>query len=217
MLQAAVFDMDGLLVDSEPFWQRAQVDIFSSVGVSITLEDTHRTMGLRIDQVVEYWYQRQPWQGHDVPTVTEMIVCRVEELIKEYKPMLPGVLEAIATCEEMGLKIALASSSPMRLIQSTLDSLSLTGKFQAVLSAEHLRFGKPHPEVYINAADALGVMPQACVAFEDSVNGLLAAKAAQMKGIAVPDAAFAHDPRWAIADRKLNSLLEVNQQLFAAI
>ncbi|RWX57075.1 hexitol phosphatase HxpB [Photobacterium chitinilyticum] len=217
MLQAAVFDMDGLLVDSEPFWQRAQVDIFSSIGVQIKQEDTLQTMGLRIDQVVEFWFAKQPWQGADCATVTEMIVARVEELVKEHKPMLPGVLEALATCEQLGLKIALASSSPMRLIRATLEALSLESKFSAVLSAEHLRYGKPHPEVYINAADELGVPPQACVAFEDSVNGLLAAKAAQMKGIAVPEKAYADDARWAIADKKLSSLHEVNQQLISSL
>ncbi|KLV03467.1 2-deoxyglucose-6-phosphatase [Photobacterium aquae] len=217
MLQAAVFDMDGLLVDSEPFWQQAQVEIFSSLGVNITTEDTHQTMGLRIDQVVEYWYAKQPWQEHSISAVTDMVVLRVEELVKEHKPMLPGVIEAIAACEAAGLKIALASSSPMQLITSTLAALSLEDKFSAVLSAETLRYGKPHPEVYINAADALGVAPQHCIAFEDSVNGLLAAKAAQMKGIAVPDAAYANDPRWAIADKKLNSLLEVNTQLLSSL
>lgn len=217
MLQAAVFDMDGLLVDSEPFWQRAQVEIFSSLGVQIEQQDTLQTMGLRIDQVVEFWFAKQPWQGADCAAVTEMIVARVEELVKEHKPMLPGVLEAIEACEQFGLKIALASSSPMRLIQATLEALSLESKFSAVLSAEHLRYGKPHPEVYINAADALGVAPQACVAFEDSVNGLLAAKAAQMKGIAVPEKAYADDARWAIADHKLSSLHEVNKQLIASM
>ena len=217
MLQAAVFDMDGLLVDSEPFWQQAQVDIFTSLGVKICIADTHQTMGLRIDQVVEFWFSKQPWETHNTETVTDMIVARVEELIKEHKPMLPGVIEAISVCEEVGLKIALASSSPMRLIKSTLEALSLESKFSAVLSAEALRYGKPHPEVYINAADALGVAPQSCIAFEDSVTGLLAAKAAQMKGVAVPDPAFAMDPRFAIADRKLSSLLEVNEQLIASI
>ncbi|ELR63845.1 2-deoxyglucose-6-phosphate hydrolase YniC [Photobacterium marinum] len=215
MLQAAVFDMDGLLVDSEPFWQLAQVDVFSSLGVKIEQKDTLQTMGLRIDQVVEFWFGKQPWEGADCATVTNMIVARVEELIKEHKPMLPGVCEAINACEQYGLKIALASSSPMSLIQATLEALSLEDKFSAVLSAEALRYGKPHPEVYINAADALGVAPQACVAFEDSVNGLLAAKAAQMKGVAVPEKAYADDARWAIADKKLTSLHEVNQQLFA--
>lgn len=86
MLQAAVFDMDGLLVDSEPFWQQAQVDVFSSLGVSICIADTHQTMGQRIDQVVEFWYSKQPWQQHSIAAVTGMIVARVEELIRERKP-----------------------------------------------------------------------------------------------------------------------------------
>ncbi|MGF1761256.1 hexitol phosphatase HxpB [Photobacterium sagamiensis] len=217
MLQAAVFDMDGLLVDSEPFWQQAQVEVFSSLGVIIEQKETLQTMGLRIDQVVEFWFSKQPWQGPDCVAVTASIVERVKELVKEHKPALPGVFEAIEACEEMGLKIALASSSPMSLIIATLEALALEGKFEAVLSAEHLRYGKPHPEVYINAADALGIAPQACVAFEDSVNGLLAAKAAQMKGIAIPEKAYADDPRWAIADYKLSSLHEVKEPLLRSL
>ncbi len=213
MLKAAVFDMDGLLVDSEPFWQQAQVEVFSSIGVTIEQKDTLQTMGLRIDQVVDFWFKKQPWQGPNCAEITALIVSRVQDLVKEHKPVLPGVFEAIATCKAMGLKVALASSSPLGLIEATLEALELENEFEAVLSAEHLRYGKPHPEVYINAADALGVEPQECVAFEDSVNGLLSAKAAQMKGIAVPEAEYANDARWAIADKKLSSLHEVNQQL----
>lgn len=217
MLKAAIFDMDGLLVDSEPFWQRAQVEVFSSLGVKISQQDTLETMGLRIDHIVDLWFERQPWQGPNCQEVNDLITKRVEALVQEHKPMLPGVLEAIQTCQELGLKIALASSSPMSLIHATLDALSLTEAFSALFSAEHLRFGKPHPEVYLNAADALGVEPHLCVAFEDSLNGLLAVKAARMKSIAVPEAQHRDDLRWSIADRKLNSLLEVNKELITGL
>ncbi len=217
MLQAAVFDMDGLLVDSEPFWQQAQVETFQNLGVQIKQEDTLETTGLRVDKVVELWFSRQPWQGPSCEEVTAALVTRVEELVAEHKPMMPGVLETLAHCQALNLKLAVASSSPMRLITTTLKALSLEDTFEVVVSAEHLRFGKPHPEVYINAADALGVAPEYCVAFEDSLNGVLAAKAARMKGIAVPEHVVADDPRWAIADSKLSSLHEVNQQLFTIL
>ncbi|KDM91366.1 hexitol phosphatase HxpB [Photobacterium galatheae] len=217
MLKAAIFDMDGLLVDSEPFWQRAQIEVFSSLGVKITQQDTLDTMGLRIDHIVDHWFDRQPWQGPSCQEVNSMITKRVETLVQAHKPILPGVQEALQTCQDLGLKVALASSSPMSLIHATLDALSLTEAFSALFSAEHLRFGKPHPEVYLNAADALGVEPHECVAFEDSLNGLLAVKAARMKGIAVPEAHHRDDLRWSIADRKLNSLLEVNKELIAGL
>ncbi|OAN18117.1 2-deoxyglucose-6-phosphatase [Photobacterium jeanii] len=217
MLKAAVFDMDGLLVDSEPFWQKAQVEVFQNLGVAMTQEDTLETTGLRVDKVVELWFSRQPWQGPSCEEVTANLVRRVEELVAEYKPMMPGVRETLAHCKALNLKLAVASSSPMSLIQTTLKSLEIEDEFEVVVSAEHLRFGKPHPEVYINAADALGVAPEYCVAFEDSLNGVLAAKAARMKGIVVPEDVVASDPRWAIADSKLSSLHEVNQELLTSL
>lgn len=210
MIKAAVFDMDGLMIDSEPFWQQAQLEVFPKVGVQISLQDTIDTTGIRIDQIVEQYFRQQPWETHSCDDVCDMILNRVIELVKEYKPMMPGLFQALETCQQSGLKLALASSSPMVLIQATLDALELDGIFEAVLSAEGLPYGKPHPEVYLNAADALEVSPLECVALEDSFTGLLAAKAAQMKTIVIPEASQSEQPRFVIADKKLKSLEEIN-------
>ncbi|MGB2079590.1 MAG: HAD-IA family hydrolase, partial [Vibrio sp.] len=102
--------------------------------------------------------------------------------------------------------LALASSSPMVLIQATLTAFNLENTFKAVVSAEDLPYGKPHPEVYLNAAKAINVHPFDCIALEDSFTGLLAAKSAQMKTIVVPEAIHFAEPRFAIADLKLESL-----------
>ncbi len=120
--------------------------------------------------------------------------------------MMPGVKDALQICRQAGLKIGLASSSPLTLIHPTLDALGLSDAFEIVESAGDLKYGKPHPKVYLNAANALGVEPDACVAFEDSFTGLLAAKAASMKTIVVPAAHEWEDPRFVIADQKLASL-----------
>ncbi|WP_037330518.1 hexitol phosphatase HxpB [Salinivibrio socompensis] len=206
MLSAAIFDMDGLLVDSEPFWQRAQIDVLTELGVSISLQDTRDTTGVRIDEIVKYYARTQPWQGPSNADVQARIVARVVELVKDEKPIMPGVKEALAICHQAGLKIALASSSPLTLIYPTLDALGLSDAFEVVKSAGELKHGKPHPEVYLNAAIALGVEPEECAAFEDSFTGLLAAKAASMKTIVVPAAHEWEDPRFVIADQKLASL-----------
>ncbi|OOF12694.1 MULTISPECIES: hexitol phosphatase HxpB [unclassified Salinivibrio] len=206
MLSAAVFDMDGLLVDSEPFWQRAQIDVLSELGVSISLQDTRDTTGVRIDEIVKYYARTQPWQGPSNTEVRERIVARVVELVQQKKPMMPGVKEALAICRQAGLKIGLASSSPLSLIHPTLDALGLSDQFSIIESAGDLKHGKPHPEVYLNAAQALDVEPEQCIAFEDSFTGLLAAKAASMKTIVVPAAHEWNDPRFVIADHKLESL-----------
>jgi sugar-phosphatase len=217
MLSAAVFDMDGLMIDSEPYWRQAQLEVFLELGVPINAQDTVDTTGIRIDQVVNMYLSRTSWDSMSCQQVCDNILERVIDLVREHKPVMPGLFQALELCKQQGLKLALASSSPMALIAATVDALELTDVFEATLSAEHLRFGKPHPEVYLNACDALEVPPRNCVALEDSFNGLLAAKAAQMKTIAIPDASVKNQPHFVIADRILASLEEVTQELLQSL
>lgn len=217
MIRAAVFDMDGLMIDSEPYWQRAQLEVLPEVGVSITLQDTIETTGIRIDQIVKTYYAESPWQSLSCEQVCDKILQHVIDLVREHKPAMPGLFQALDVCERQGLKLALASSSSMVLIQAAIDALELNDRFVATLSAEHLRYGKPHPEVYLNTCDALDISPLECVAIEDSFNGLLAAKSAQMKTIVIPDISERKQPRFVIADRKLNSLEELTPEVLRAL
>ncbi|WP_086980944.1 hexitol phosphatase HxpB [Vibrio aphrogenes] len=217
MIKAAVFDMDGLMIDSEPFWQQAQLEVFPKVNVSVTLQDTIATTGIRIDQIVEQYYRQTPWENYSCQQVCDLILERVIELVKTHKPMMPGLYQALEICQQSGLKIALASSSPMVLIQAVLQALELEDVFEAVLSAEGLPYGKPHPEVYLNAAQALGVSPLDCVALEDSFTGLLAAKSAQMKTIVIPEASHREQARFVIADYKLDSLEHISEALLQTL
>jgi sugar-phosphatase len=109
----------------------------------------------------------------------------------------------------LGLKIALASSSAMSLIETVLKKLELSNVFEVVNSAEHLEYGKPHPEIFIQTAKDLGIKPGECLVIEDSFNGVLAAKAAKMQVIAIPDKEHRNDKGFVIADHILNSLKEV--------
>ncbi len=112
MLQAVIFDMDGVLIDSEPFWQQAEIDILSKLGVPITLEDTYKTMGIRIDQLVGWWYQKHPWEGSSCTDVINAIVQRVCEQIASEGKSKPGLHEALEFCRSQDLPIGLATSSP---------------------------------------------------------------------------------------------------------
>ncbi|MGL5006650.1 MAG: hexitol phosphatase HxpB [Plesiomonas sp.] len=210
MLKAAIFDMDGLLVDSEPFWQQAQIDILRPLGVDITLQDTLLTTGVRIDQIVNLWYSRFPWSGISKEAVVAQIVQQVGNLVARYKPIMPGVTDVLSLCHKCDLKIGLASSSPLELIHQVLEALSLTDCFDAIESAKSLPYGKPHPEVYLKCAQALHVQPIQCVAFEDSLPGLISAKAARMKTVVIPEKLLLDDPKWSIADYCLPSLQLVN-------
>ena len=188
-IEAAIFDMDGLLIDSEPLWDQAEVEVMESLGVDTRRRDElPDLLGLRIDLVVDLWYAQQPWRGVDRAEATARIIRRAIELVEASRPLLPGVRE------------------PLVMLEKVLNMFELRDQFDALASAEHLPWSKPHPQVYLNCAAALGVDPQRCVALEDSVNGMIASKAARMRAIVVPEAENSRDPRFVLADVKLPSL-----------
>ncbi|HGV9260860.1 hexitol phosphatase HxpB [Klebsiella aerogenes] len=207
---AAIFDMDGLLIDSEPLWDRAELEVLDSLGVDISRRDElPDLLGLRIDLVVDLWFAQQPWRGPDRAEVTANIIRRAIQLVEESRPLLPGVREAVALCKAEGLKIGLASASPLHMLEKVLEMFELRDQFDALASAEHLPYSKPHPQVYLDCAAKLGVAPMSCVALEDSVNGMIASKAARMRSIVVPEAENSRDPRFVLADVKLASLQQL--------
>jgi len=212
-VQAAIFDMDGLLINSEPLWLQAELDIFTQLGVDLSqrhlLPDT---LGLRIDQVVRMWYQALPWQGATEQQVTEMIIARALQLVEETRPLLPGVHQALQLCQAQGLKIGMASASPLHMLDRVIELFDLQPYFQVRVSAEKMPYSKPHPEVYLQAAAQLDVNPLNCVTLEDSFNGMIATKAARMRSIVIPAAEFKDDARWALADVKLPSLLQLTSE-----
>ncbi|MFM4703543.1 hexitol phosphatase HxpB [Aeromonas bivalvium] len=215
MLTAVIFDMDGVLIDSEPFWQRAQMAVFSELGHFHTEEDCNSTIGVRIDQLVAHWYRIRPWSSPSQQEVVQRILDQVIALILQEGQPKAGVLEALDLIEAQGLKVGLATSSPFTMVEAVLGKLGIQDRFMAVHSAEVERFGKPHPDVYIHAAEKLGVEPVHCLAIEDSFTGLLAAKAASMTALIVPDPALVGDPRLAIADHQLRSLADLNVGMLA--
>jgi sugar-phosphatase len=209
MSAAVIFDMDGLLLDSEDFWQQAEYEMFSSLGVPLQPADTAQTLGWRCDYVVQHWYAKFAWQGPTPAEVGDAIIDKVIQLIIQHGKLMPGAREALMLSQTLGLPTALATSSNHRMMLATLKHFDLLPFFQATCSAEFLPLAKPHPQVYLNAAAALGVAPQHCVALEDSVTGIIAAKAARMRCIAVPEHSNFQDARYGIADLKLPSLLQL--------
>ncbi|MDQ2961130.1 MAG: hexitol phosphatase HxpB [Candidatus Dormibacteraeota bacterium] len=205
-LRAVVFDMDGVLIDTEPVWRDVEIDVFGSLGVLLTEDDCRGTMGMRIDEVVRARYAQSPWTGATPEQVTARIVDGMVTRVSADGVALDGAREALATVRDMRLLCAVASSSPQRLIAAVLERLDLLDAADAVCSAEHEPFGKPAPDVYMRAAAALAVAPAACLAVEDSVNGVLSARAAGMPFVVIPDAQVAGDPRLDGAVLRLGSL-----------
>lgn len=205
-IQAVIYDMDGVLIDSEPLWHRAMVQSFTEIGIPFTDEDCRITTGMRFIEVAQFWFNRFNKQDVSVGDFNNRVVSRLQELIMaEGKPM-PGVMQSIRFFKDKNLKLALGTSSSHILMRTVLDKLQLAEHFEAVCSAEHLPYGKPHPEIFLHCAAQLQVLPYHCLVIEDSVNGVIAAKAAQMKAVAVPEAHSFDNPKFAIADHKFGSL-----------
>ncbi|WP_387463811.1 hexitol phosphatase HxpB [Photorhabdus sp. RM323S] len=210
-IKAVIFDMDGLLIDSEPYWTQGEKEVFSELGLDLSLAKTlPDTLGLRIDHVVELWYQASPWQSASKSEVEQRIIDHVIRQVKENRPLLPGAEYALNLCREQGLKIGLASASPQYMLEQVLEMFKLSHYFDTVVSAAKLPHSKPHPEVYLLAAEQLSVSPTNCVTLEDSFNGMIATKAARMRSIVVPTVHHFDDLRWTLADIKLRSLEQLS-------
>lgn len=212
-ITAIIADLDGLLIDSEPIWREVEIAVFGTVGVRLTDDLCRETMGLRVDESVAYWYQRRPWPGVSPEEVTLRVVQGVAETVEQRGRPLPGLDHFLAVVDASGCRAAIASSSWPQIIDAAVRRLDLARHFPLIYSAIDLPFGKPHPGVYLAAAAGLGAAPNACVALEDSANGVLAAKAAGMRCLAVPDRAMRHRPEFRQADAVLGSLEEVTLEL----
>lgn len=204
---AVIFDMDGVLIDSEPLWKIAMEAVFKEVGCHLTRKDFQKTVGLRIDEVIEFWYAEVGWENYSAKEVEEKIVQRMVELIQENGDPLPGVIETLEYLKKKGLKIGLGTSSYSILVDTVLNTLGIAEKFDETHSAEHEEFGKPHPAVYMTVANRLGVDPMKCLVIEDSFNGFVSGKAAKMKVVCIPEKTHHPDPRLNAADFLFEDML----------
>ena len=209
--EAVIFDMDGVLIDSEPFWRQVEMAVFATVGLTLTEDDCKETTGYRFDEVVNHWYHKQPWTGKTKEQVHDEVIDEMVNAITHHAEAMRGVHEALEFFHSKGLRIAVASSSAMRLIKATVVKLKIEHYFELLVSAEHELYGKPHPAVFLRTAETLHVRPEKCLVIEDSFFGLLAAKSAKMSCVVVPDPANYGNPKFVIADWKLNSLTEIQK------
>ena len=210
--------MDGVLIDTEPVWRAAQSAVFAGFGVALSESDLLDSTGQPIEELIPVWRQRSRRRRTAEQTDTELTDAEIADLIvdrviahvtAEGQPM-PGVTAAIALFERCGLRLAIASSSPLRLIDAVCDRLGLT-RIEVRCSAMDEARGKPAPDVYLTAARRLGVAAASCLALEDSPAGIASARSAGMRCVAVPDPLLAADPRYREADLVLESLTSLDE------
>ncbi len=204
---AVIFDMDGVLIDSEPLWKIAMEEVFKSIGCSLTRKDFQKTVGLRLDEVIQYWYEHTGWENATPKEVEEAIVRRMIELLNENGTPLTGVIETLEFLKLKGKKIGLATSSYAVLIDTVLNTLSIRQYFDFTHSAENESHGKPHPAVYLTVADQLQIQPKKCLVIEDSLNGIISGKAARMTVVCIPEKSHSPEPKLSLADYHFDDML----------
>ncbi len=209
--------MDGLLLNSEYYWQKMEIELISKVGINVTPEMQKSTLGFRTDEMIRYWYNHKPWKNPDFKKMEEEYENSVYHFYANESELMEGAIYILDFFKPKKVSLGLASSSTMKLINTFLNRFNLASRFDIIYSAEYEEYGKPHPGVYLKTAHLLGTHPASCLAFEDSFFGLLAAKAALMKTVVVPDIHHRGEARFAIADLQLENLTQFNKKIFDKI
>jgi mannitol-1-/sugar-/sorbitol-6-/2-deoxyglucose-6-phosphatase len=216
-LNTVIFDMDGLLIDSEPLWNEAADEIFKQYGLHITPQQYATTTGMRVKEFVLWWFGKYNISTENADNAAQQIVQLVIDKVSAKGRPLPGLSHIFNFFIDRKYKIGLASSSPIALIDVVVNQLGIRNYLQAITSAANLPNGKPHPQVYLDCAATLNSHPLECICFEDSFNGLIAAKAARMKCVVVPSLHDSKDNRFNAADLKISSLQNFNDLLMQTL
>lgn len=217
MIDTVIFDMDGLLLDTEPLWGKSMLQVAEKHKIPITRQKFKETTGLRIYEVTEHWATHYPWQGRSSHEVAEEILDDIIASSKSHASVLRGVEKTLQMLHEHRFKVGLATSSPTRMVTELVAHFGLTHYFHEITSADVVALGKPHPAVFLHCAAALGSRPTNCLVLEDSVNGMIAGKAARMKVVVIPDEMHFDDPRFTVADAKLKSMEYLDMDMIKSL
>src|SRR3990170_8594392 len=211
MIKAVIFDMDGVMIDSEPLWEKAERILLARRGIDYN--PTYRDKIVGLNQKDSGRLLKETFNLPE--TIEELLAERINLIVRIYEEeleLIPSLKTILKELKKSGFLLALASSSPLRVINLVLNRFSLNQFFSVVVSGESVEFGKPHPDIYLSTARKLGVEPRECVVIEDSINGVKSAKSAGMLCIAIPDKRL-NQKEFQLADLVIDRLDKISVQL----
>ena len=209
MIKAVIFDVDGTLLDTERIYMKAWKEAAAEAGFVMPDSVLQKTRAVNTKDAARI-FEEEIGNGFSYQAVRPIRVRIAEEIIRRESPILkPGVLELLAFLEEKGIRLAVASSTNQQGTREHLAESRILDRFEVVVGGDMVTNGKPHPDIFLKAAEALGTAPEACIVVEDSPAGIRAAHAAGMKAVLVPDQAAITQEIIDMSDVVLNSLLEM--------
>ncbi len=208
MTRALIFDMDGVIVDSEPLHLQAYQTVLRDYNVNYSEEDNREFLGRKLYECASVLVAR--YRLNLTPAeLLERKETVLSDLFRRHASLKPGIEAALLTAAKLELPTGIASSSTSALIALVLETLGVRDYFQAVTSGQEVKNGKPAPDIFLLAGQRLGAKPKNCLVIEDSINGIRAAKSAGMQCVAVPCPATRYQDH-AEADLRLESLAELD-------
>jgi len=215
MIKAVIFDMDGVIINSEPLWEKTERILLGRR--DIEYNPTYRDKIVGLNQNDSASLLKDTFKLPE--SIQALIDERIGILVSIYEKELelkPGVFSLVSELKETGFLLALASSSPYKVVEFVIDKFSLNKCFRVVVSGDMIELGKPNPDIYLCAAKTLRVNPNECVAIEDSINGVKSAKSAGLFCIAIPDKRLTQKD-FRIADLVVDSLNSIDAQVIKSL
>jgi HAD superfamily hydrolase (TIGR01509 family) len=202
--RAVIFDMDGLLLDTETLWHEAETELFERHGGEFTWDDKMAVIGTSFAFTADYFSDRLGLPREQGPRLVQEMIELMHERVKRQVDARPGAVELVERLRDLdGVRLGLASNSPRFLVDDALATAGLTDAFEVTVSSDDVEHSKPAPDIYLSACERLGVEPSEALALEDSPSGIASAKAAGLTCIAVPQFA---ETDVSAADRVVDSL-----------